>query len=139
MSQKPSRGNGDGTVSAWEQRWRARMEAWRSSGQSQSEFCRSHGIAIGSFSHWKGELARREQRRAAVAAAGSSTQGGAEAGESLGWREVGWPAPGAPIGLSSRSCDLELLLPRGWSIRLGPQFEAEALRRLLGVLEGLPC
>jgi hypothetical protein len=33
----------------------------------------------------------------------------------------------------------EIVLPRGWSVRLGPRFEAESLRRLLGVLEERPC
>jgi hypothetical protein len=35
----------------------------------------------------------------------------------------------------SSGSEFEVVLPRGWSVRLGPRFEAEPLRRLLSVLE----
>lgn len=123
--------------SKWEQGWRERVEAWRRSGQKQAEYCRSHGIAESSLSRWKLELARRDQARAMAAQgpAMSAGEGGRDA--ELGWRQVSWP-PAAAVPTEGES-GLEVVLPRGWSIRLGPRFEAEALKRLLAVLGSVPC
>jgi hypothetical protein len=126
-----------------EQQWRERIEAWRSSGQRQSEFCRAHGFPVSSFSYWKTKLVRREHLRAGEALPGKTFQATrieAPEGQDPGWQQVAWPATllcGAPGG--SVEDGLEVVLPSGWLIRLGRRFEAESLRRLLGVLEGMPC
>jgi hypothetical protein len=137
MAQKPSR-----ELTKREQQWRERIEAWRSSGQRQSEFCRSHGFPVSSFSYWKIKLVRREHLRAGEAVPGKTFQTRIKApeGQDPGWQQVAWPATplcGAPAG--SAEDGLEVVLPSGWLIRLGRRFEAESLRRLLGVLEGMPC
>jgi hypothetical protein len=129
--------------SAWERQWRERIEVWRASGQTQRAFCKTHGISPTSFSHWKVKLARREQELAQVAPAVPAFEGeNAASGtlETLGWKEVRWPpedAVAAPAGPSPSS--FEIVLPWGWSVRLGPQFEAEPLRRLLSILEERSC
>jgi hypothetical protein len=138
MAQKPS-----GTLTKWEKQWRERIEAWRSSGQRQSEFCRAQGLAVSSFSHWKLELARREQLGAGEVGALEPLQAGrseAPEGQSLGWQQVPWPVT-PPTGAvpGPAGAGLEVVLPSGCLIRLGPWFEAESLKRLLGVLEGVPC
>jgi hypothetical protein len=138
MAQKPSE-----ELTKREQQWRERVEAWRSSGQRQSEFCRAHGFPVSSFSYWKIELVRREQLGAAASVPGQPSLAGeseAPVGQDLGWQQVPWPAtptPGAPVGPAEDG--LEVVLPSGWSIRLGPRFAAESLKRLLGVLEVVPC
>ena len=131
------------TQSVWEQRWRERVEAWRRSGQRQQEYCRAHGISVSSFSHWKSELSKRDQLRAEAGAAGQAVAGGgvtARGSERLRWHEVRWPAgaSGMPVETQEGS-GFEVVLPHGWSVRLGAQFEAEPLRRLLAVLSELPC
>jgi hypothetical protein len=87
-------------------------------------------------------LARREQLRAADSESQVVPPGEAEAGEGqeLGWRQIRWPASMVAGSLAgSMQGGLEVVLPSGWSIRLGPQFEADCLRRLLDVLEVVPC
>lgn len=142
MAQKPRRDK-MGSVTVREQRWRERIEAWRSSGQSQAEFCRVQQIPVSSFSHWKGELARREQVRAADSESQvvvPPVEAEAGEGQDLGWQQVRWPASMVAGSLAgSMQGGLEVVLPSGLSIRLGPQFEADCLRRLLGVLEVVPC
>lgn len=125
--------------SVWELQWRERIEAWRRSGQTQQEFCRAHGLSAGSFSHWKAELVRREGVRAAVRASDAAAPGGDRrdrSPEALSWSEVRWPAAAE---VAEDGGGFEIVLPRGWSVRLGPRFEAESLRRLLSVLEERPC
>ena len=126
--------------SVWELQWRERIEAWRRSGQTQQEFCRAHGLSAGSFSHWKAELVRREGLRASVGAADAAAPSGdrrERSPEALSWNEVRWPAGAAEV--AGDGGGFEIVLPRGWSVRLGPRFEAESLRRLLSVLEERPC
>lgn len=131
---------GNPVQSVWELQWRERIEAWRRSGQTQQEFCRAHGLSAGSFSHWKAELVRREGLRASAGAADAAAPSGdrrERSPEALSWNEVRWPAGAAEV---AGDCGgLEIVLPRGLSVRLGPRFEAESLRRLLSVLEERPC
>lgn len=122
----------------WEQRWREHVAAWRASGQTQQAFCSAHGLSVSSLSRWKGKLAQRDQRRAERA--GLQTTGVVSCeSELVSWTEVRWPAAGVEAQASSEGSGFEVILPRGWSVRLGPRFEAEAFRRLLAVLEERSC
>ena len=126
--------------SVWELQWRERIEAWRRSGQTQQEFCRAHGLSAGSFSHWKAELVRREGLRVSARAADGAAPGRDRREgnpEALSWSEVRWPA--GATEMAGDGGGFEIVLPRGLSVRLGPRFEAESLRRLLSVLEERPC
>jgi hypothetical protein len=38
-------------------RWQAHVEAWGSSGLSQSAYCRRHGLSLASFGYWRRRLA----------------------------------------------------------------------------------
>jgi hypothetical protein len=141
MAQKLSLDRVKPEETVWEQRWRERIERWRQSGQSQAEFCQSQGISLTSLSHWKGELARRDQVRSSLRSTAPAAQTKEPQTSDLGWQQVSWPGgpvtePSGSIGEAQR---LELVLPGGWSIRMGAEFEEESLRRLLGVLGGRPC
>jgi hypothetical protein len=134
--------DGEGSQSVWERRWRERIGAWRGSGQTQREFCQAHGISMSSFSHWKAELVRRDQLRAPAGAGKNAASAGSceRSSESLKWSEVHWSATGAAAAVAVQDgSGFEIVLPRGWSVRLGPRFEAEPLRRLLSVLEERSC
>lgn len=123
--------------SVWERRWRERIAAWRESGLTQQAFCQAQGISVSSFSHWKSELAKRDGSRPSPE--GPAERAAAEKSPSaLRWTEVRWPAAGADVAVAESS-GYEIVLPRGWSVRLGPRFEAESLRRLLAVLEERSC
>src|SRR3954454_1482720 len=139
MAQRQS---GEGSQSVWERRWSERIEAWRESGKRQQEFCQAHGFSVSSFSHWKAELIRRDQLRASAGAGKTAARIDSAEGnsESLRWTEVRWPAAGSAVaGAVQDGSGFEVVLPRGWSVRLGPGFETESLRRLLSVLEERSC
>ena len=131
----------DQAQSVWELQWRERIEAWRRSGQTQQAFCRTHGLAAGSFSHWKTELVRRDDLRASARATATAVAAGDDgrerSPEALGWSEVLCPVA-SPAEVRD-GAGFEVVLPGGWSVKLGPRFEAESLRRLLGVLEERSC
>ena len=129
--------------SVLEQSWRERMAAWRESGQSQQAFCRDHGLSASVFSRWKYKLARRDESTEAsavvvqVGAIGSAPE---ERPDATGWTEVRLPAAGAEVvPATPESSGFEIILPWGWSVRLGPRFEADSLRCLLAVLEERSC
>lgn len=129
----------DGRVqSVWEQRWRERLAAWRQSGLSQQAFCQAHGFSVSSFSHWKSKLARRDGGRGPEAAV--EKRAVVEDPAPLRWTEVRVGRSGGEIPLRDReSSGFEIVMARGCSVRLGADFDAEALRRLLVVLEERSC
>ena len=123
------RPKGYSKVSASE--WAKRVEQWQASGLSQSEFCRRHGLAMSTFN------------RKAAALVGKSVRSGVASEpseEPPHWLEVRMSGPRG-VGESSGSLGegFEVALDGGWRVRLGPQFDAEGLRRLIGVLGSLPC
>jgi hypothetical protein len=122
-----------GRLKASPSEWAERVEQWRSSGLSQSEFCRREGLALTTFN------------RKAAALVGEPVGSGVAAEpreEPPHWLEVRMSGQrSGRVGESSGSLGegFEVALDGGWRVRLGPQFDAEGLRRLLGVLESLPC
>lgn len=123
--------------SMWEQQWRERVEAWRGSGLTQRAFCQAHGVSPSSFSHWKHKLSQRDEERAQAL---TRVGGSAESATAVSWTEVRWPAEAAQgVPVAQAGSGFEIVLPRGWSVRLGSRFEVEPLRRLLSVLEERSC
>jgi len=111
--------------------WQERVESWQRSGLSQRAFCRLHGYALATFN------------RKASRLLGQSTEAmAASAGEAPRWLEV--RMSGSHLESSGKAEGLlgegfEVVLARGCRVRLGPQFDAQGLRRLLSVLETLSC
>lgn len=113
--------------------WAERVEQWRVSGLSQSEFCRRQGLALTTFNRRAAALVG-EPVRSGVASEPSE--------EPPHWLEVRMSGlRSGRVGESPGSLGegFEVLLDGGWRVRLGPQFDAEGLRRLLGVLGSFPC
>lgn len=109
--------------------WAEWVEKWRGSGLSQREFCRRQGLALATFN------------RKAVALVGKSGRSGVPAKpneEPPRWLEVRMSGPRVGESSGSLGEGFEVFDGR-WRVRLGPQFDAEGLRRLIGVLESLPC
>jgi hypothetical protein len=100
-----------------EQYWRSQVEAWRSSGLTQSEYCRRGAVHWYGFRYWKSKLdveAARELRGdetklVAVKVASAGGCGGAE---------------------------VRIRLNGGRLVEVSPGFDIETLRRVVAVLEG---
>ena len=122
-----------GRLKASPSEWAERVEQWRGSGLSQSEFCRRQGLALATFNR-KASAVVGKSMRSGVASEPSE--------EPPQWLEVRMSGlRTGRVGESSGSLGegFEVLLDGRWRVRLGPQFDAEGLRRLFGVLESFPC
>jgi hypothetical protein len=111
-----------------EQFWRKRLAAWRASGLSQAAYCRQQRVSAVQFSWWKRQFKLR----------GNASSDGLADG--------GLAAPGTPlfvpVGVSAAAsavASFEVLLRTGQRVQVPPQFDPDALRRLLVVLEGARC
>jgi hypothetical protein len=104
-------------------RWRALIAEQQASGQSVAAFCRERGLRDGPFYEWKKRLQRAEASPfVAVEIAPAETPA------------VPSPLPVAPTS----SMPIEIRLRYGRTLLVGPDFEANHLRRLLQVLEQEP-
>jgi hypothetical protein len=115
------------------EQWRAHVESWQHSGLTQREFCLRHGFARSTFNRQVGLVGKAQKTEAQLAQASS-------AGPS--WLEVRLSAARVErVGESGEWLGegFEVVLGGRRRVRLGPQFDATGLRRLIEVLEGLPC
>jgi hypothetical protein len=99
-----------------ERLWRRRLRHWRDSGLGIAEFCRQQALPVASFYGWRRILAQRDL----------------EATQFVPVRVLGPTMTGAT---HSAATGLELVLPGGRRLRVGPDFDDATLRRLLSVLE----
>ena len=109
--------------------WTKRVERWRDSGLSATEFAAEIGVNANSLRHW-GWRVKAERRRA-------ESKPSAMEAEALTWVEV--TAPKAeqeptPSPAPAPSEKIELVLASGHVVRVPTHFEPEALRRLLAVV-----
>ena len=100
-----------------EQYWREVIGDQQASGVSISAFCRERGVSPASFFAWRRKLAARD----------------CEAADKFVPVELGPPAPAAP------QPGFELALPTGLRVLVPSRFDADALRKLLDVLEARAC
>jgi len=105
--------------------WQKRIERWRDSGLSAEEFAAELGINVGTLRHWKYFLAKegngvRAQKQ------------GARRRKPASFVEVSPAAMSVAPSSSTVSFELEI---GGRRVRIPAQFEAEALSRLIAVLE----
>jgi transposase len=96
--------------------WRRTLRQWRKSGLSVRAFCATWHVAEPTFYAWRRTLAVRD----------------AEATRFVPVHVI--PEDQASTAASSGS-GLELVLAHGRRLRIGPDFEAATLRRLLALLE----
>ena len=97
--------------------WRRILEEVRRSGQSIRAFCRDRHVNEQLFYYWRGVLAREE--RGAVESAG-------QARFLLVSPEIGKPA--------EPDCVLELVIERGWRLRIPPGADPATLRAVMAAL-----
>jgi len=102
--------------------WRQRVEAWKSSGLTAKEYAAKAGVDPGTLAHWKWQFGVEARARGAPAPSPAFVE---VVAASAGWS--------SPAGSSE---PIEVLLVSGVRIRLPPDFEAAALRRVLDAVEG---
>jgi hypothetical protein len=102
-----------------EQLWRRRLDRFRQSGLSAREFCAQEGLALPTFYGWKRRLSAPADP---AAAAGAQTP------------------PFVPVRLlADAPAPLQLALPCGAVLRIGPGCDPELLARLLALLGVTSC
>ena len=94
---------------------REMVERYERSGKSQREFCEDEGIGLSTLQLW--------MRKTSV--------GGKRAPMAFG--EVEWPA--APTATPATGWGLELVSPRGWTLRHREALDGSELARLLKSLK----
>lgn len=115
---------------AREERWRGILEEQKTSGLSNSAFCRQKKISANAYFWWKREVRLRDQRRR------RGTVSGREERRSL-----------VPVRIESTSIlersvapgSFEIVLPNQRLVRVPAGFDVESLKRLIAVLEGASC
>lgn len=98
--------------------WAAHLGAWRRSGLSRAEYCRQHGVSYHALSY-----RHRKKSAGSTAAAGAVL--------------VQVPSITPPVASMNPGDTRIILRVRDrFEVELGGQFDSEALRCLLSVLEG---
>jgi hypothetical protein len=111
-----------GTAAAY---WRGHVGAWRTSGQSRRDYCAAHELSRKTFDWWAWRLDRADREAG-------------EPGEPARFLPVGIAdapeAVTAPAVTAAGDERIEIVLPDGVLVRVGPGFDAAALHRVLEVL-----
>jgi len=119
--------------------WRGKLGEWLESGMTVSGFCRREGLSANNFFRWRRVIEDRDRDQAGEFGGGSSPGSGFLGADSFARVSV-VPCGSRPEHLSSRDAHLiEAVLPSGIVVRVGPGFDADALVRLLGLLDALRC
>jgi transposase len=102
-----------------EPRWRRVLARWRRSGLSVRAFCRAEGISEPSFYLWRRKLDQADHKKPAFLPVQVVTE------------EAKQPA----------TRDIEIVLPNGRCLRVGPGFDPHTLVTLVDLLEagGTSC
>jgi|SRR5262245_29068684 len=100
------------------QTWSDRLQRFAAAGQTPADFCAAEGVSLASFYLWKRRLA-------------------AEPGPSPG--DADTPRL-LPVRLTTAAATpVELVLPTGAVLRLGPGCDLDVVRALLATLGATPC
>ena len=119
--------------------WRQRLEAWRASGFSQSEYCRKHDLALANFARWKRKLTQTDStphentapQPAAFIPVKLEPLGGAVSkgdSDSISTHDT---------DAVSDFFDCELLLKNGRRLRIGSRVAAQRVAELASALEAI--
>lgn len=101
--------------------WRTIVRQWRKSGLTARDFCAERDLSEPSFYAWRRTIAQRDSAPVRLV-------------------PVQVVADEQAAGTTRADCGggLELVLPAGRLLRIGPGFDGPTLQRLLAVLEGRP-
>lgn len=105
--------------------WRREVERWQRSGESIRAFCARRGLSEPSFYWWRRRLgAGRSGRR------GSGSESGSRPSPQPGFAEVQVTGEAGPTAAGM----IELTLPTGEQLRIGPGVDAMHLQRVLAAV-----
>ena len=102
--------------------WAERLSRFATAGRTTAQFCAAEGVSIASFYLWKRRLAPADS------AGTPATRAGQEHGPRL-----------LAVRLPESTPAIELVLPTGTLLRLGPGADEATLRCLLRLLGAPPC
>ncbi len=103
------------------QTWAERLARFAAAGLTTAQFCAAEGVSVASFYLWKRRLAAQNL----------------SAGPEFSRPEAGPRL--LPVRLADQTPAIELVLPGGAVLRLGPGADAATLGSLLRLLGVLPC
>jgi hypothetical protein len=95
--------------------WEEHIAAWRSTGLSQAEYCRSNGLVKSRFWYWRRRLDRHEAEDISFV-----------------------PVAVSPNRTSPPSGAIRVITPNGYRIELENGFDPHGMRQLLDAIGGLP-
>src|SRR5262245_42464424 len=101
--------------------WRHTIRQWRRSGLSVRAFCVEHELTEPLFYAWRRAIAERDQERAQVAALRPVRRKGRDEAPTFVPLRV----------MDTLAAPLEVVLPRGRSVRVSRGFDADTLRQLI--------
>ncbi len=110
---------------AKEQFWRCLVGQWQQSGTTIRGFCARQRVSEANFHAWRRELARRDRER-----------GAAKPSSGAGFVPVRVvPEPHAAV---APAAIIEIVLPRGWVVRVPAGADGAAVRTVLTALGATP-
>ena len=107
--------------SAKRQFWQTHIAAWQGSGMSQRLYCKQHDLAVQTFGYWYRKLGRQSENKPRFYPIALSSA-----------------APSAPVQQASADLELNVCGSR-FSVKVGRDFDAETLSKLILSLEAMPC
>jgi transposase-like protein len=110
-----------------EQEWRDTLARWRRSGQTVREFCQRERLSVSLFYYWKKEVARRDLGLPPMACNGKP--------KPARTRRAAKFVPLNVLRVDLDEATLEVVLAGGRRLKIGGDFNAAVLKKLLGVLE----
>ena len=114
------------------QLWAERIAAWKASGLKQRAFCERESLAYKSFLWWRRQLRSNARDTGMVPVVTRMPVTAAAKAVKL--------SPAAALGAGGLiSAGVEFRLPNGRSLALSGPLDELQLRRLIGLLEALPC
>ena len=104
------------------QAWADRLARFAAAGLTTAQFCAAEGVSVASFYLWKRRLAPADPGNTRAANSGSEAK-----------------ARLLPVRLPEQAPAVELVLPSGTRLRIGPGADEATLRCLLRLLGVPPC
>jgi transposase len=117
-----------------ERYWRRLLSQWQRSGLSGRDFCAQESLSEASFYGWRREIAKRDREAKPV-----GRQRGRRITMSAKRALSSAFLPVQVIPNAEPSSSIEMVLPKGRLVRVGPGFDPATLRQVLGILENGSC